>query len=101
MIATRSCPRWRKVESAAEKSVWNEREGSSQLSSATASFLAECFEEEPPRAFTQSMARKDFGPYMSGSVMRDAIPPSEGNRLKAELISFLKGGAFSWRFVEL
>jgi hypothetical protein len=84
-----------------EKSVWNEQEGSSQVSSATASFLAECFEEEPPRVFTLSMARKDFGPFMSGTVMRDAIPPSEGARLKGELISFLKGGAFSWRFVEL
>ena len=79
---------------------WDEASGTWMVSGRAAEPLAVRASERHFSTFERTIAHSE-GPFMSGTSGAPALTPEGARDLQRELVTFLQGGDFSWRFVSI
>lgn len=79
---------------------WDEASGTVLVSARAASLLISAVKRESPHIFRQTTSHFE-GMVVSGTSITQALTPEGAERMQHDLIAFLRGGAFAWRYVSL
>ena len=82
-----------------EEDVWDEGFGAWHVCDSQAVILRELVDGLPDAYFARSMGSQAFGPFAVGTIIGQALDPAAAHEVKLQATEFLRGGAFTWRFI--
>lgn len=83
-----------------EHPVWDEREMSWLVSARMAKEFSIALRDMESSYFRRTTAHFE-GPIVSGTMRVAGLTPAAAHEAREELLGFLEGGSFSWRFISL